>query len=1032
MGGSKGHKGAPAVGSVAFAWRFLLSAAATALAVSLVRGTVLPSFRGSGPKQAGADGSVVEESRAVPEESAARSSPSESVERQPLPAPPGGGRLLRHSTGMCVRPTDADADAVVKFAFDDCHAEPAGSNVFVVPAPPPEDSVDEEWLYMRFGKKCVQPQEDVGEPRLYPSDCSKPNAKFKKLVVGTDLFVMQHGTEDAAKCVVPFEGKEKPPPGTLLTIHNDCSLGRQGLQFQTSSSAQTGAAMPELVAEPAAEAATPAAAPPAAPPATEAVAEPPAEEAPAPASAAPSPALQHSTNLCIHPNDAEGDDRVLLLEDCTEGGGKSEIRLMAAAPPEDSVDEEWVYMRFGTKCAQPQEDVGEPRLYLSDCAKPNAKFKKLDSGSDNLFLFQHGPEDAQKCVTPLEGKDKPPSGTILTTHSDCSLGRGALQFRGLVAKGDAIAAAAAAAPVVAAAPAAAVAEPVAATKPESEPPATEPEAEPPAEAAAAEAPAPPPAPPSPALQHSTNLCVHPNDAEGDDRVLLLEDCTEGAGKSEIRLMAAAPPEDSVDEEWVYMRFGTKCAQPQEDAGEPRLYLSDCAKPNAKFKKLDSGSDNLFLFQHGPEDAQKCVTPLEGKDKPPSGTILTTHSDCSLGRGALQFRGLVAKGDAIAAAAAAAPVVAAAPAAAVAEPVAATKPESEPPATEPEAEPPAEAAAAEAPAPPPAPPSPALQHSTNLCVHPNDAEGDDRVLLLEDCTEGAGKSEIRLMAAAPPEDSVDEDWVYLRFGTKCAQPQEDAGEPRLYLSDCAKPNAKFKKLDSGSDNLFLFQHGPEEALKCVVPFEGKDNPPPGTILTTHADCSLGRGALQFRGLVAKGDAIAAAAAAPVVAAASAVAVVPAAAVPAVAPRAQRGKGDLLLHSSGKCVRAKEPPSGEDSTVLVFVSCDEEPSKNIRLVAVEGSSDTFRFQLGRQCAHAEDDENAGAEPRMAFPADCKSVKHAFAYAKHAPLDDGSFLLRDAGEDPTCINPSGGSDKPEDMVELINHLNCDEGKKALRFKI
>ncbi|CAE8684139.1 unnamed protein product [Polarella glacialis] len=515
--------------------------------------------------------------------------------------------------------------------------------------------------------------------------------------------------------------------------------------------------------------------------------------------------------------------------------------------------------------------------------------------------------------------------------------------------------------------------------------------------------------------NSTNLCVHPNDAEGDDRVLLLEDCTEGAGKSEIRLMAAAPPEDSVDEEWVYMRFGTKCAQPQEDAGEPRLYLSDCAKPNAKFKKLDSGSDNLFLFQHGPEDAQKCVTPLEGKDKPPSGTILTTHSDCSLGRGALQFRGLVAKGDAIAAAAAAAPVVAAAPAAAVAEPVAATKPESEPPATEPEAEPPAEAAAAEAPAPPPAPPSVSTPMTRREMI---EFFSWKTALKL-----GAGKSEIRLMAAAPPEDSVDEEWVYMRFGTKCAQPQEDAGEPRLYLSDCAKPNAKFKKLDSGSDNLFLFQHGPEEALKCVVPFEGKDNPPPGTILTTHADCSLGRGALQFRGLVAKGDAIAAAAA---------VAVVPAAAVPAVAPRAQRGKGDLLLHSSGKCVRAKEPPSGEDSTVLVFVSCDEEPSKNIRLVAVEGSSDTFRFQLGRQCAHAEDDENAGAEPRMAFPADCKSVKHAFAYAKHAPLDDGSFLLRDAGEDPTCINPSGGSDKPEDMVELINHLNCDEGKKALRFKI
>ncbi|CAE8710966.1 unnamed protein product, partial [Polarella glacialis] len=168
--------------------------------------------------------------------------------------------------------------------------------------------------------------------------------------------------------------------------------------------------------------------------------------------------------------------------------------------------------------------------------------------------------------------------------------------------------------------------------------------------------------------------------------------------------------------------------------------------------------------------------------------------------------------------------------------------------------------------------------------------------------------------------------------------------------------------------------------------------------------------------------------------------PAAVTPAVAPAvasvsvARLGEGGttLLKHVSGMCVGPQDdPPVGEDSTILVFVECDELPARNIHLVPVDGSEALFRFQLGEQCGHPEVGEDAPAEPRLAFPADCKSTKHEFGYSK-LEESDGSFALQWNGEEPLCIHPNGGSAEPQSQVELINHRSCEGGRPALRFKV
>ncbi|CAE7019853.1 Ankrd54 [Symbiodinium sp. CCMP2456] len=140
---------------------------------------------------------------------------------------------------------------------------------------------------------------------------------------------------------------------------------------------------------------------------------------------------------------------------------------------------------------------------------------------------------------------------------------------------------------------------------------------------------------------------------------------------------------------------------------------------------------------------------------------------------------------------------------------------------------------------------------------------------------------------------------------------------------------------------------------------------------------------------------------------------------------------LVHLSGMCVKAQDDVTGEDSTVLVFSDCADEPAKNLHFEAKGG---TYLFQLGRQCAHPDDSPEASSEPRLSFPADCSSNRHILSFQKLAEDEQlpGFLIQFVGGAVEYCIHPYQGSESPSDGTELINHVQCDRGRRALRFRV
>jgi len=141
---------------------------------------------------------------------------------------------------------------------------------------------------------------------------------------------------------------------------------------------------------------------------------------------------------------------------------------------------------------------------------------------------------------------------------------------------------------------------------------------------------------------------------------------------------------------------------------------------------------------------------------------------------------------------------------------------------------------------------------------------------------------------------------------------------------------------------------------------------------------------------------------------------------------------LVHLSGMCVKAQDEVTGEDSTVLVFSDCADEPAKNLHFREAKGGA--YLFQLGRQCAHPDDSLEASSEPRLSFPADCSSNRHILSFQKLAEDEQlPGFLIQFlGGAVQYCIHPYQGSESPSDGTELINHVQCDRGRKALRFRV
>eukprot|EP00933_Yihiella_yeosuensis_P040575 TRINITY_DN34895_c0_g1_i2.p1 TRINITY_DN34895_c0_g1~~TRINITY_DN34895_c0_g1_i2.p1 ORF type:complete len:502 (+),score=90.32 TRINITY_DN34895_c0_g1_i2:196-1701(+) len=153
------------------------------------------------------------------------------------------GALLRHSSGLCVRPADEttqNEDDTVLLLIS-CDTPPKEQNIRAVVYEPPEESED-EWFRMKQGGRCAHPESDddpdlaPSDPKLaFPADCNgnKHFFNFKKFPAKRDgMFVIRH---QGGKCVHPFEGAEKPKENTELILHGDCDGGRLALSFKTEA-----------------------------------------------------------------------------------------------------------------------------------------------------------------------------------------------------------------------------------------------------------------------------------------------------------------------------------------------------------------------------------------------------------------------------------------------------------------------------------------------------------------------------------------------------------------------------------------------------------------------------------------------------------------------------------------------------------------------------------------------------------------------------------------------------------------------------
>ncbi|CAK9048872.1 unnamed protein product, partial [Durusdinium trenchii] len=293
----------------------------------------------------------------------------------------------------------------------------------------------------------------------------------------------------------------------------------------------------------------------------------------------------------------------------------------------------------------------------------------------------------------------------------------------------------------------------------------------------------------------------------------------------------------------------------------------------------------------------------------------------------------------------------------------------------------------------------LKHSNGLCVREKDSS-----LILSECGVMTSLDVIQVV-----QDESEPPAFQLRIGQRCATL---SGPKTLTLPlqpACHMPEAKFRKVIVGTD-LFLLQ--PSSMSVCLAPAEAPADGA-GLILS---DCT---GDIHFQ----TSEAFEA----------------PAQTAVEVHVRDVRDTiqtvsvSDTLVHISGLCVTAQDEITGEDSSLLVFSDCEDDPVKNVRFVAAS-ESNVFRFQLGRQCGHPEDGADASGEPRLAFPADCASTRHSFKYRKLSEDERLPGFVIQSVDNPIqyCIHPYGGNDRPPVGTELINHKQCELGRNALRFRV
>ncbi|CAJ1342410.1 unnamed protein product [Effrenium voratum] len=162
------------------------------------------------------------------------------------------GLLLRHSAGLCLRPSTADLREGTVLLLSDCEGgsvENLRLTEVDTEAEDDEDSLGQATI--KLGPNCAHPQGDneelpPSEPRLaFPADCisKKHRFVFSRLKAEGGFLLMHVASR---MCVHPFEGREEPRDGTELILHGDCSPNRRALVFKAEKPRSSSIARPEL------------------------------------------------------------------------------------------------------------------------------------------------------------------------------------------------------------------------------------------------------------------------------------------------------------------------------------------------------------------------------------------------------------------------------------------------------------------------------------------------------------------------------------------------------------------------------------------------------------------------------------------------------------------------------------------------------------------------------------------------------------------------------------------------------------------
>ncbi|CAK9004066.1 Uncharacterized protein SCF082_LOCUS8024 [Durusdinium trenchii] len=142
------------------------------------------------------------------------------------------GRLLKHSAGLCLRPSEEEGDGTLMLLS--CSFPPVEQNIRLVGEVGKANS-----FLLKQGGQCTHVEGDEDpemipkEPKLaFPVDCAATTnqPRFKKIpsTAVKGGFLIQH---ESGRCIHPYEGAVDPRQNTDVILHSDCNTDRKALTW---------------------------------------------------------------------------------------------------------------------------------------------------------------------------------------------------------------------------------------------------------------------------------------------------------------------------------------------------------------------------------------------------------------------------------------------------------------------------------------------------------------------------------------------------------------------------------------------------------------------------------------------------------------------------------------------------------------------------------------------------------------------------------------------------------------------------------